>query len=56
MSEAVLDSRREISRASTSKRRRAIVADIIGTVVEWYDYAVYGYLATILATILPVRQ
>lgn len=49
MSEAVLDATRAVSQQSTSKRRDAVVAGIIGTVVEWYDYAVYGYLATILA-------
>lgn len=49
MSEAILTSGQTISRPSTSKRRDAVLAGIIGTVVEWYDYAVYGYLATILA-------
>lgn len=31
--------------------RRAIVAASIGNILEWYDFAVYGYTATILATV-----
>lgn len=31
------------------KRRRAIVAGIVGNTLEWYDFGVYGFLATILA-------
>jgi MFS transporter, MHS family, proline/betaine transporter len=30
--------------------RRALVAGAIGNVVEWYDFAVYGAFATIIAT------
>ena len=32
-----------------SDRKRATTAGIIGTVVEWYDYAIYGFLATTIA-------
>jgi len=28
---------------------RAIAAAVVGNVLEWYDFAVYGYLATIIA-------
>ncbi|MBO1074573.1 MFS transporter [Roseomonas marmotae] len=29
--------------------RRAVTAAVIGNVLEWYDFAVYGFVATILA-------
>jgi MFS transporter, MHS family, proline/betaine transporter len=31
------------------KTRRAVTAAVIGNVLEWYDFAVYGYVATIIA-------
>src|SRR5690349_7958585 len=31
-------------------RRRVVAASFIGNFVEWFDYAVYGYLATTIAT------
>ena len=31
------------------KCREAISAAVIGNVLEWYDFAVYGYLATVIA-------
>lgn len=31
--------------------KRAAAASFIGNFVEWYDYAVYGYLATVLAAV-----
>lgn len=31
--------------------RRAAVASFIGNFVEWFDYAAYGYLATIIAVV-----
>ncbi|WP_342641364.1 MFS transporter [Rhodoligotrophos ferricapiens] len=34
---------------TTAESRKAIAAGVWGTVVEWYDYAVYGFLATIIA-------
>ena len=30
-------------------RRRVAVAGIVGNVLEWYDFALYGYLATVFA-------
>lgn len=30
-------------------RRRIAVAGIVGNVLEWYDFALYGYLATVFA-------
>lgn len=32
-----------------TEARRALVAAVIGNVLEWYDFAVYAYLATIIA-------
>jgi len=32
-------------------RRRVIAASFIGNFVEWFDYAVYGYLAATIATV-----
>ena len=29
--------------------RRAILAAVVGNVLEWYDFAVYAYMATIIA-------
>ena len=31
--------------------RKPVLASIIGTVVEYYDFAVYGYMATVLSTL-----
>ncbi len=37
--------------------RRAITAAVVGNVLEWYDFAVYAYLATIIATqIFPAED
>ncbi|MCA4133865.1 MFS transporter [Arthrobacter sp. M4] len=38
---------------ATSKdtRRRVIMASFIGNFVEWFDYAVYGYLAGIISSV-----
>jgi MHS family proline/betaine transporter-like MFS transporter len=36
---------------STETRRRVIAASFIGNFVEWFDYAVYGYLAVTIATV-----
>src|SRR4051812_25145752 len=35
--------------ATQSQTRRAVSAAVIGNVLEWYDFAVYGYIAVILA-------
>ena len=32
-----------------AKTRQAVSAAVIGNVLEWYDFAVYGYIAVILA-------
>ena len=32
-----------------SRRREAVVAGVIGNVLEWYDFAVYGYLVPVIA-------
>jgi MFS transporter, MHS family, proline/betaine transporter len=32
-----------------AESRRAVSAAVIGNVLEWYDFAVYGYVATIIA-------
>ena len=32
-----------------SGSRRAIIAAVLGNILEWYDFAVYGFMATILA-------
>jgi MHS family proline/betaine transporter-like MFS transporter len=31
-----------------TSRRRVILAGLIGNVMEWYDFAVYGYFATVI--------
>ena len=38
-----------ISTETTAKGRRAVTAAVAGNVLEWYDFAVYGYLAGLLA-------
>src|SRR5438552_5554634 len=32
-----------------AKTRQAVSAAVIGNVLEWYDFAVYGFVATIIA-------
>ncbi|HNP60715.1 MAG TPA: MFS transporter [Nitrospirales bacterium] len=36
------------SEAPSSSRQRIILAGLIGNVMEWYDFAVYGYFAAII--------
>lgn len=36
---------------SASTRRRAVTAAMIGNATEWYDYAVYGYMAVVLGAV-----
>jgi MHS family proline/betaine transporter-like MFS transporter len=38
-----------VSSPPSSPARRAILAAVIGNVLEWYDFAVYAYMATIIA-------
>lgn len=39
----------ETSKLNKSKHKRAIIAGIIGNVMEWYDFALYGYFAVIIS-------
>ena len=34
--------------SSAASQRRIILAGLIGNVMEWYDFAVYGYFATVI--------
>ncbi|MEO8851633.1 MAG: MFS transporter [Allobranchiibius sp.] len=36
---------------TSATRRRVVIASFIGNFVEWFDYAVYGYLATTIAVV-----
>lgn len=36
---------------SDETRRKVVIASFIGNFVEWFDYAVYGYLATTIAVV-----
>ena len=38
-------------RPSAAMQRRAVTAAMIGNATEWYDYATYGYLATVLGAV-----
>ena len=35
-------------KTASSRQRRAIIAGIAGNVMEWYDFAVYGYFAMVI--------
>jgi MHS family proline/betaine transporter-like MFS transporter len=35
--------------ASQPRRREAVVAGVIGNVLEWYDFAVYGYFVPVIS-------
>jgi MHS family proline/betaine transporter-like MFS transporter len=37
--------------AARDARRRALVAGCVGNLVEWYDFAIYGAFATVLAAV-----
>lgn len=37
------------ARLDAATRRRALIAAVMGNVLEWYDFAVYGFFATIIA-------
>jgi MHS family proline/betaine transporter-like MFS transporter len=37
-----------IGTSASFKSRRAVTAAVIGNVLEWYDFAVYGYVAAII--------
>ena len=34
---------------SAGQSRRALVAGSVGNFIEWYEFGVYGYLATLIA-------
>ncbi len=34
---------------TAAERRKAVVAGVIGNVLEWYDFAVYGYLVPVIS-------
>lgn len=38
-----------LSPASASQSRRALIAGSVGNFIEWYEFGVYGYLATLIA-------
>ena len=38
-----------VPRPGAMKARQAVGAAVVGNVLEWYDFAIYGYLATIIA-------
>lgn len=40
---------------TTATRRRLTLAGTIGNVLEWYDFAVYGFLAPIMAPLFSPR-
>ena len=42
---------------ANAQARRAILAAVVGNVLEWYDFAVYAYMATIIAKqFFPARD
>ncbi|CAB3389541.1 MFS transporter [Kyrpidia spormannii] len=45
-----------IARNLSSEMKRAIVGGTIGTVIEWYDFAAYGFLAAILGKVFFPSQ
>ena len=36
--------------SESSAARRNVLAGTVGSVLEWYDFALYGYLAPIIGT------
>src|SRR5215469_8184689 len=38
-----------LAAATSAENRKAVVAGTIGNVLEWYDFGVYGYLATTMS-------
>jgi len=40
----------DVETSSSSTRRNVILAGLIGNVMEWFDFAVYGYFASIIGT------
>ena len=42
--------------ACVDTRRKVIFAGVVGNVMEWYDFAVYGYFASIIGTHFPPQK
>jgi len=38
-----------LATATSGGNRKAVIAGTIGNVLEWYDFGVYGYLATTMS-------
>src|SRR5258708_31000080 len=38
-----------VATGASAESRNAVIAGTIGNVVEWYDFGVYGYLATTMS-------
>lgn len=38
-----------VGQAAVARRREAVVAGVIGNVLEWYDFAVYGYFVPVIS-------
>lgn len=34
-----------------NQRKTAVIAGIIGNIIEWYDFALYGFMATVLSSL-----
>jgi MFS transporter, MHS family, proline/betaine transporter len=51
-----LDARPLASPVAPATLRRAVVAAALGNCVEWFDFAIYGYLATTLAVVFFPSQ
>ncbi len=39
----------EAAQETTVRRGRVVAAGMIGNVIEWYDFALYGYMAVIIS-------
>lgn len=48
---AIMPDTSALSESERSALRKAAVSSFIGNFVEWFDYAAYGYLAAIIATV-----
>jgi hypothetical protein len=43
----------QAANVAAAARNKAIVAGVIGHVVEWYDFFAYSFLATTIAVVFP---
>ena len=41
---------------STPQSRKAIAVGAIGNILEWYDFAIYGYFATSIGRVFFLKQ